>query len=199
MYVVVSEGGSNIGVVPSTTFEAGDWVLCIDQTGGWVKIDVVGGGSGSGANWLDELNDVNISNPQVGDTLIYNASGQWVNQTTTADRVTITPAFDGSTTSFSTSIPIIDQNNVIMSVAGVLMEPQRDFNIASGTTTLNFTEPPPEGSTYFLINQQTINASGGGGGGGWNPPPGNNLNPYLCFNHVLDAWEASNELDGGQF
>jgi len=205
LYLVVSVPGSGINVdnVKGLAFDAGDWCLCINgqADGGWVRIDTLNGGGGSGgAQKLNDLIDVDINNVQIGDTLIYSSNGLWTNRTTTADRVTITPEFDGSTTSFNTSIPIIDQNNVLMSVAGVLMEPQKDFNIASGTTQLNFTEPPPEGSTYFLINQQTVNtSSSGGGGSGWSPPAGNNQNPYMMFNSTLDAWVASNELDGGVY
>ena len=41
LYVVVSDPGSNISVVPGTGFDAGDWCLCINGTEGWIRIDTL--------------------------------------------------------------------------------------------------------------------------------------------------------------
>ena len=200
LYFVVSPGGNAIGVTPAVTYDAGDWCLCINATDGWIRVDTLsGGGGGGGLISLNDLLDVDINNPQAGDTLIYDpVTNNWVNRTTTADRVTLSPAFDGSTTAFTTSLDIIDQNNMLLSVGGVLLEPGVDFSIASGTRELNFLTPPPEGSSYWAVNQQTVNA-GGGGGGGTSLPPGTAANEYLQWNNALGSWGPANELDGGSF
>ena len=205
LYVVVSDPGNNISVVPLTGFDAGDWCLCVNGTEGWIRIDTLngGGGGGGGLIRLNDLLDVDINNPGAGDTLVFDpTTGQWTNRTTTADRVTMSPAFDGMTTAFTLSMDIVDQNNVLLSVSGVIMEPGVDFQIASGTRDINFATPPPEGSPYFLLNQQTVNASGdggGGGGGGTELPPGTAANELLVWNNALGTWGPSDELDGGTF
>ena len=202
LYVVVSDAGSNISVVPGTAFDAGDWCLCVNETEGWIRIDTLnGGGGGGGLIRLNDLLDVDINSPGAGDTLIYDpTTGQWTNRTTTADRVTMSPAFDGTTTAFTLSMDILDQNNVLLSVGGVIMEPSVDFQIESGTRNLNFATPPPEGSPYFLMNQQTVNAtSGGGGGGGTDLPPGSAANELLQWDNNLGTWGPTAEIDGGSF
>lgn len=199
LYFVVSPGGNAISVTPSITYDAGDWCLCVNATDGWIRIDTLsGGGGGGGLISLNDLLDVDINDAKAGDTLIYDpVTNNWVNRTTTADRVTLSPAFDGSTTAFSTSIEIIDQNNMLLSVGGVLLEPGVDFTIASGTRLLNFASPPPEGSSYWAVNQQTVNS--GGGGGGTSLPPGTAANEYLQWNNALGSWGPASELDGGSF
>ena len=199
-YLVVDTAGSNISVVPATSFDEGDWVLCIDLAGGWVRIDTLSGGGGGGALIrLGDLLDVDLNSPQAGDTLIYDPStNNWTNRTTSAERVTLSPAFDGSTTAFTTSMDILDQNNMLLSLGGVLLEPGIDFTIASGTRDLSFRTPPPEGSSYWAVNQQTVNA-GGGGGGGTSLPPGTTANEYLQWNNALGSWGPASEIDGGSF
>ena len=98
---MVSDPGNNISVVPLTGFDAGDWCLCVNATEGWIRIDTLNGGGGEGGLIrLNDLLDVDISNPGAGDTLVYDpTTGQWTNRTTTADRVTLSPAFDGTTNS----------------------------------------------------------------------------------------------------
>ena len=205
LYVVVSDPGNNISVVPLTGFDAGDWCLCVNGTEGWIRIDTLngGGGGGGGLIRLNDLLDVDINNPGAGDTLVFDpTTGQWTNRTTTADRVTMSPAFDGMTTAFTLSMDIVDQNNVLLSVSGVIMEPGVDFQIASGTRDINFATPPPEGSPYFLLNQQTVNASGdggGGGGGGTELPPGTAANELLQWNNTLGTWGPTTFIDGGTF
>ena len=204
LYVVVSDPGNNISVVPLTGFDAGDWCLCVNETEGWIRIDTLngGGGGGGGLIRLNDLLDVDINAPGAGDTLVYDpTTGQWTNRTTTADRVTMSPAFDGTTTAFTLSMEILDQNNVLLSVGGVIMEPGVDFQITSGTRDINFATPPPEGSPYFLMNQQTVNASGdgGGGGGGTTLPPGTAANELLQWNNTLGTWGPTDEIDGGSF
>ena len=201
LYVVVSDPGNNISVVPLTGFDAGDWCLCINATEGWIRIDTLnGGGGGGGLIRLNDLLDVDINAPGAGDTLVYDpTTGQWTNRTTTADRVTLSPAFDGTTTAFTLSMEILDQNNVLLSVGGVIMEPGVDFQITSGTRDLNFATAPPEDSPYFLMNQQTVNASSGGGGGGTTLPPGTSANELLQWNNTLGTWGPTDEIQGGSF
>ena len=95
---------------------------------------------------------------------------------------------------------ILDQNNVLLSVGGVIMEPGVDFQITSGTRDINFATPPPEDSPYFLMNQQTVNAAnGGGGGGGTVLPPGTAANELLQWNNTLGTWGPTDEIQGGSF
>ena len=203
LYVVVSDPGNNISVVPLTGFDAGDWCLCVNATEGWIRIDTLngGGGGGGGLIRLNDLLDVDINAPAAGDTLVYDpTTGQWTNRTTTADRVTLSPGFDGTTTAFTLSMEVLDQNNVLLSVGGVIMEPGVDFQITSGTRDLNFATAPPEGSPYFLLNQQTVNAAGGGGGGGGTTlPPGTAANELAQWNNALGSWGITDTLDGGSF
>lgn len=199
LYLVVSVAGNNIGVVSGVGFDAGDWCLCINATDGWIRIDVTsGGGGGGGATVLNDLLDVDINTPQTGDTLLYNAtSGQWENKTTTADRVTLSPAFDGTRTQFNLSTTIADQNNVLLSVGGVILEPGVDFTIGSGKSVIDFASAPPLDSTYFILNQQSLNS--GGGGGGTTLPPGSSENEYLQWDNALSSWKPSTILSGGSY
>lgn len=82
-YFVVETPGSLIGVTPSITYDAGDWVLCIDGAQGWTRIDTLNsGGGGGGAQRLDDLLDVVAPTPVDGNVLVFNgASAMWVNRT----------------------------------------------------------------------------------------------------------------------
>lgn len=55
------------------SWDGSDYTWVADQTGG-------GGGGGGGASSLNELSDVNLSNPQDGEVLKYSA-GEWTNGT----------------------------------------------------------------------------------------------------------------------
>ena len=81
LYLVVDTGGSNIGVLPGTAFDAQDWLLCINEAQGWTKIDnAAGGGGGGGSSTLAGLLDTEITTPQDGDLLVYSGGdGKWVN------------------------------------------------------------------------------------------------------------------------
>jgi len=81
IYVVVDTGGSAIAVTPGTAYDPGDWVLCVSQAQGWVRIDTLTGGGGGGSSTLSGLNDTNIAAPAAGQTLLYNATlGTWENK-----------------------------------------------------------------------------------------------------------------------
>ena len=79
LYVVVSEPGNAIGVVPGETFTAGDWCLCVSSQEGWIRIEITGGGGGGGATNLGDLLDVPLSGEATGDFLQLQANGQWQN------------------------------------------------------------------------------------------------------------------------
>jgi hypothetical protein len=79
-YFVASMAGTSPSIAGGAVFDAGDWLLCQGTTGGWVRIDTLsGGGSGGGASNLDDLLDVTLTAPKIGDVLHYTAAGQWVN------------------------------------------------------------------------------------------------------------------------
>ena len=79
LYVVVTTAGNAIAAASGTSFDVGDWVLCVDALQGWIRVDVATGGGG-GADYLDDLLDVTITSATNGQALTYNASGGvWVN------------------------------------------------------------------------------------------------------------------------
>ena len=67
-YFVNTVLGDNINLLDVTgqEFSAGDWLLCIDEAQGYVHIDAVGagGGSGGGVDRLGELLDVDLGGSQ---------------------------------------------------------------------------------------------------------------------------------------
>jgi hypothetical protein len=196
-YFVVDTAGSNISVVPATAFDEGDWCLCIDQANGWVRIDTISGGGGSALIRLNDLLDVDINNPVVGDALFYNSTtNNWSNQSTLTSRITISEAFDGSRTSFTLSTTVDSVNATTLVLSGVTQEPGVDYDIASGTSTLTFSSAPSTGSGYFLLSQAIQTSAGGGGA---SLPPGTAANEYLQWSNSLGAWAPSTELDGGSF
>lgn len=200
-YLVVDTAGSNIGVVPATSFDEGDWVLCIDLAGSYVRIDAMAGGSGGGALLrLNDLLDVDINSPQAGDALFYDPNtNNWSNKTTSTAPVTINEAFDGARTSFTLQTVIDSVNSTILVLSGVLQQPGVDYNIVAGTTDLSFSSPPAEGSDYFMLSQAVQASGGGGGGGGTSLPSGTAEEEYLRWDNSLGAWAPSTTLDGGSF
>jgi hypothetical protein len=199
-YLVVDTAGSNIGVLPATSLDEGDWVLCIDLAGGYVRIDAMAGGGGGGALLrLNDLLDVDINSPQAGDALFYDPNtNNWSNKTTATAPITINETFDGARTSFTLQTVIDSVNATILVLSGVLQHPGVDYNVVPGTTDLSFSSPPAEGSDYFMLSQ-AVQASGGGGGGGASLPSGSTAEEYLQWNNSLGAWAPSTELDGGSF
>jgi hypothetical protein len=199
-YLVIDKAGSNIGVVPATGFDEGDWVLCIDQAGGWVRIDTLSGGGGSALLRLDDLLDVDINNPQAGDALFYDPNtNNWSNRTTATAPITINEAFDGARTSFTLQTTIDSVNSTILVLSGVLQQPGVDYNVVAGTTDLSFSSPPAEGSDYFMLSQAVQASGGGGGGGGTSLPSGTAEEEYLRWDNSLGAWAPSTTLDGGVY
>jgi len=77
-YFLVVTAGSSINVVSGVSFDVGDWALCSkDDT--WIRVDLAGGGGGSGATSLDGLSDVSITSAATGNLLQYQSGGNWTN------------------------------------------------------------------------------------------------------------------------
>lgn len=58
---------------------------------------------------------------------------------------------DGSTTTFSLNFTVGSTASLMVSVAGVLQEPETAYNIASGGTQIVFTAAPESGDTVFIV------------------------------------------------
>ena len=75
-YFVCVTPGNGTAVVPSTSFDAGDWCLCVGADD-WDRIDTLSG-PGSVSS-LNDLSDVTINSPVEGNLLQYSAAGQFAN------------------------------------------------------------------------------------------------------------------------
>ena len=58
---------------------------------------------------------------------------------------------DGSTTTFTLNYTVGSSSAILVSVSGVLQEPEVAYNIASGGTTIVFTGAPETGETIFVV------------------------------------------------
>jgi len=58
---------------------------------------------------------------------------------------------DGSTTTFSLNYTVGSSSSILVSVSGVVQEPETAYNIASGGTTIVFSAAPESGEGVFLI------------------------------------------------
>ena len=58
---------------------------------------------------------------------------------------------DGSTTTFTLEYTVGSTASLMVSVAGVLQEPETAYNIASGGTQIVFTAAPESGDTVFIV------------------------------------------------
>ena len=65
------------------------------------------------------------------------------------ERQSITP--DGSTTTFTLTYTVASTSSILVSVAGVIQEPNSAYTLASGGTQITFTEAIASGETVFLI------------------------------------------------
>lgn len=89
LYLLVSTAGNGIGVDSGTAYDAGDWILCVDASTGWIRIDTAAGGGGGAVEYIDDLLDVQITTPSNGQYLTYDSvAGQWKNTALPADAVT---------------------------------------------------------------------------------------------------------------
>ncbi len=75
-YFVCVTPGNGTAVVPATSFDAGDWCLCMGLND-WDRIDTLSG-PGSVSS-LNDLSDVTISSPQTGQILVMQAGGSFQN------------------------------------------------------------------------------------------------------------------------
>ena len=91
---------------------------------------------------------------------------------------------------------ILDQNNVLLSVGGVIMEPGVDFRSLAGRETL--TSQHRRRRVAILPDEPTDGeaSDGGGGGGGTVLPPGSATNELLNGT-TLGSWGITDEIDGG--
>ena len=58
---------------------------------------------------------------------------------------------DGSTTSFNLNYTIGSSSSILVSVSGVLQEPESAYNISGGGTSIVFTAAPESGETVFVV------------------------------------------------
>jgi len=195
LYVVIEVGGSNIGQTPGVNYDEGDWCLCVDQANGWTRIDTLSGGGG-GAQFLNDLLDVNITNVQDGDTLVFDAgTGRWVNVSTNSEKVTLIEPFDNVRTVFNTPQTLTTPENLIVSLGGVIQDPGVDFTIPT-PNQIAFAEAPPVGTEYFILQESTVSTSGGGG---ISLPPGTAAEEYLQWDNTLGSWQPSTTFNGGTY
>jgi hypothetical protein len=182
------------GTYNSVAYDAGDWVLCLGATKGWVRIDTLNGGSSS--TGIKDLIDVRITSPANGETLIYDSTaGKWVNRPTASTKATFTQAPDGIRTSFTLTADGSAATGLLISVGGVIQEPNKDYTFV-GPRTVNFTTPLPAGIDYWVLIEG-VPATGGGGGASL--PTGTADEPYLQWNNTLGSWVASTVIDAGGY
>jgi len=65
------------------------------------------------------------------------------------ERQSLTP--DGSTTTFTLDYTVASTSSILVSVEGVIQEPNSAYTLASGGTQIAFTAAPDSGTTVFLI------------------------------------------------
>ena len=58
---------------------------------------------------------------------------------------------DGSTTTFTLNYTVGSSSSILVSVSGVIQEPETAYNIASGGTTIVFSSAPESGEDIFVI------------------------------------------------
>ena len=58
---------------------------------------------------------------------------------------------DGSTTTFSLTYQVGSSSSILVSVAGVVQEPETGYNLTGGGTSIAFTAAPASGDTVFVI------------------------------------------------
>ena len=65
------------------------------------------------------------------------------------EKQTLTP--DSSTTSFTLNYVVGSSSSIIVSVAGVIQEPETGYNLSGGGTNIVFSAAPTTGDTVFII------------------------------------------------
>ena len=192
-YLVVKTPGTYAG----DTYDAGDWILCLGKTNGWVRVDTLTGSGGGALIKLEDLLDVNITSPVVGDTLIFDPiTSKWLNRSTSARKATFLEPFDGIRTSFTMNVSAGTVNDILMSIGGVLQEPGKDFSFTAARS-INFSSAPSTNLDYWIVIEGVPTT--GGGGGGTTLPPGTAADEILTWDNNLSSWVPSATLDGGSF
>jgi len=187
------------GVYNTETYDNGDWVLCLGASTGWKRVDTLSSAGGAATFKLDDLLDVAAATPQSGDSLVYDAaSATWKNRTTHGQKISLIEPFDGLRSTFTTGRAIVSENNLMVSVGGVIQNPGVDFTAVAGSTQISFSTPPPPGSDYWILQEAAVDG-GGGGGAGTSLPPGTSAEEYLKWNNTLSSWQPSDTINGGSF
>ena len=185
----------NPGTYSGDTYDEGDWVLCLGQAQGWVRIDTLNGGGATVK--LEDLLDTTITTPAAGDTLIFDSgTNKWINKPTAATKATFVEPIDGTRTNFTLSADANSVNNLLISLGGIIQEQGVDFTFTA-PRTVDFAGAPPTGIDYWVLIEGV--ASTGGGGGGTTLPPGTAANEILQWNSTLSSWQPSTTLNGGSF
>ena len=185
----------NPGTYSGDTYDEGDWVLCLGQAQGWVRIDTLNGGGATVK--LEDLLDTTITTPAAGDTLIFDSgTNKWINKPTAATKATFVEPIDGTRTNFTLSADANSVNNLLISLGGIIQEQGVDFTFTA-PRTVDFAGAPPTGIDYWVLIEGV--ASTGGGGGGTTLPPGTAANEILQWNSTLSSWQPSTVLSGGNF
>ena len=58
---------------------------------------------------------------------------------------------DGSTTTFTLTYTVASTSSILVSIAGVIQEPNEAYSLGNGGTQIVFSEAPDSGETVFLI------------------------------------------------
>ena len=194
-YFVCKVAGNYGGAV----YDAGDWVLSLGASKGWVRIDTLNGGTSSTA--IKDLIDVLITTPSSGETLIFDSTlNKWVNRPTAAKKATFTQALDGNRSTFTLSADGSSATGLLISLGGVIQEADKDFTFVA-PRTVNFSTAPPANSPYWILIEgvPSTGGGGGGGGGGTTLPNGTAAEEVLQWSTALSAWVAASVLEGGSF
>ena len=149
LYLLVGVAGSNIGVSSGITYDAGDWCLCVNDTEGWIRIDLAAsGGGGGGASTLDDLLDVTLTTPTANQYLQLQASNQWTN----VDLDVPVQSVNGETGDVVLSVGDLDDVTI-----GTLA----NGNILSwnGTAWINKAAPPADISGSSINQLNDVDAS----------------------------------------
>ena len=77
VYLVCTTAGTGTSVNGSS-FDNGDWILCLGADD-WDRVDTLSGGGSGGASDLDDLTDVVIDTPTAGQFIEYASDGKWKN------------------------------------------------------------------------------------------------------------------------
>jgi hypothetical protein len=148
------------------------------------------GGGGTTTIRLRDLLDLQISaKPASGDTLVYDAlTATWVNKPTAAQKAKFVEAFDGVRTTFTLNKDANLSDELLMSLGGVLQEPDVDFSFTA-PRTVNFATPPSAGLDCWILVEGIASTGGGGGGGtGTSLPNGTGANEFLRWNMTTGKW-----------